>query len=269
VDIKISDSKDPFGDTEVRLINHAEVIARIREEVAQALCVRAEAEGREPTATELEEAEAVVRSVPAEITLSEEALARPDGVDVDEMILSGFFPVHRPVGARIVQAHLSIDFESTFSTTIKEAVRIRRASGVDDDTIRAQIASSMARALDQGDAETRERTARTMAQAIDEALAESTETPPESRKVMVKNASRMIAGLVKAGRKEGLSEAALRERLENYLAEMTTTMEKMRASGMQAAIVEDSLRAYRQAIAEVVGPESPVPLRLNKRNKPQ
>ena len=69
MDLQISYSKDRYGDTEVRLINHAEVIERIRDEVTQAVNARVARENRAPTANELEQVKAAVRSVPAEITL--------------------------------------------------------------------------------------------------------------------------------------------------------------------------------------------------------
>ncbi len=257
MDIKISDSKDPYGDTEVRLVNHAEVITRLREEVAKAVHARAEADGRKPTAKELDQVEAAVRSVPTEITIPRKALRRRGAIDVDERILSGFFPVHRPAGARIVQAHMCKDEGSDLSSIIKEAVRIKRAAGVDDTAIRLQVLSSIARNLDQLDADARERTTKAAALAIDEALAEPSGTPPESRAKIVKDARRMIAEIVKAARKEGLTETALREHLDAHLAEMRTSMEKMAANGLSASIVEESLRAFRQAIAEILAPDNP------------
>jgi hypothetical protein len=257
VDIKISDRKDPYGDTEVRLVNHAEVITRLREEFANAVHERAAAEGRSPTTKELEEVEATVRSVPTEITIPMKVLRRRGAIDEDEMILSGFFPVRRPAVARIVQAHMCKDEGSDLSSMIKEVVRIRRAAGVDDTAIRTQVLSSIAGNLNELDADARERTTKAAARAIDEALAEPNGIPPESRAKSVKDERRMVAEIVKAARKEGLTETALREHLDTHLAGMRTSMEKMAASGMSASIIEESLRAYRQAIAEILESDNP------------
>jgi hypothetical protein len=251
VDIRIH-SKDCPGETAFWLMNYSEVIARIREEAGRAVCARAKAEGREPTAGELEEVEAAARSVPTEISIPEETFRGEGGVDVGERILSSFFPVRRPTGARIVQP-LGSGFD--LSPLIKEGVRIRRASGVDDASIRTQILNEMSRSLDQFGTYTRDRKMKALVRAIDEALAEPTATPPKSSAMMVKKARQRVAGIVKAARKEGLTDAALREHLATHLAGMRRAMEKM--AGLSPWMVEESLRAHQQAIAEVLGPENP------------
>ncbi len=251
MDIRIH-SKDCSGETAFWLMNYSGVIARIREEVGRAVCARSEAEGREPTAKELEEVEVAARSVPTEISIPEEAFRDEGGVDVGERILSSFFPVHRPAGARIVQP-LGTGFD--LSPLIKEGVRIRRASGVDDASIRTQILNEMARSLDQFGTYTRDRKMQALDRAIDEALAEPTTTRPKSSAIMVKVAQRMVAGIVKAARKEGVTDTALREHLATHLAGMRREMEKM--AGLSPWMVEESLRAHQQATAEVLGPENP------------
>jgi hypothetical protein len=249
------------GDTAFWLMNYSEVVTRIREELRRALCARADAEGREPTAEEIEEVEAAAQSVPTEITIPEEALGRRGGLDVEELILSGFFPVHPPVGARIVQPLMG----SSFSPMVEEAVRIRRASGLDDKSIRMQILTAMTRNLHQLDADTRDRTMQAVARALDQALVDPEGTPPKARGRIVKDARQTVAKIVKAARQEGVTEAALREHLATYLAGMRTEMEKMAARGVSAGIVEESLRAYRQVIAEVLGPNNPsIPEQIEK-----
>jgi hypothetical protein len=254
VDIRIH-SKDCPGETAFWLMNYSEVIARIREEAGRAVCARAKAEGREPTAGELEEVEAAARSVPTEISIPEEAFRGEGAVDVGERILSSFFPVHRPAGARIVQP---LGTGVDLSPLIKVAVRSRRASGVDDASIRTQILNEMASSLDRFGTYTRDRKMQALVRAIDEALAEPTATRPKSSDMMVKVARRTVTAIVKAGRKEGMTDADLREYLATHLAGIhRQMMEDIAASGLSPSIVEESLRAHQQVIAEILGPENP------------
>ena len=160
-------------------------------------------------------------------------------MDVGERILSSFFrfiapPEHgssRPLSTGV-----------DLSPLIKEVVRIRRASGVDDASIRTQVLNVMARNLDQFGAYTRDRKMQALVRAIDEALAEPTATRPKSSAIMVKvRDRRSVAGIVEAARKEGVTDAALREHLATHLAGMRREMEKWPRAGISTWLVEESL----------------------------